>query len=156
MLTKQEVERTRSLVVRELDDYGDIAGLRKLSDQAAQAIDLDAKNERLKAELAEYAETFSEQNKALSDNIVANERLKADIAERDVCRIADNLVEMERINRMGDMADEIKRLKAKLDAVRELAGDIVWSTLGLPGYWANSIYIKSLKMLGIIDEDGDE
>jgi len=77
MLTKQEVERTRSLVVRELDDYGDIAGLKKLSDQAIEAIDLAAENERLKAELAEYAATFSEQNNALSDNIIANATLTA-------------------------------------------------------------------------------
>ena len=55
-----------------------------------------------------------------------------------------------------DLAAENEQLKSKLDAVRELVGDIVWSTLGLPDYWANSIYIKSLKMLGIIDEDGDE
>jgi hypothetical protein len=46
-------------------------------DQAVAAIDLAAENARLKAELAEYAETFSEQNNALSDNIIANARLKA-------------------------------------------------------------------------------
>jgi len=78
MLTKREVERTRSLVVHELDDYGDIAGLRKLSDQAIVAIDLDAENERLKAELAEYAETFSEQNKALSDHIIKLDAVSAE------------------------------------------------------------------------------
>ena len=49
-----------------------------------------------------------------------NDRLKQDFAAlTDVKRIADNLVEMERINRMGDMADEIKRLKAKLNKIEE-------------------------------------
>jgi hypothetical protein len=52
--------------------------------QDAEAVEhctvlLDAlkENAQLKAELAEYAETFSEQNNALSDNIIANARLKA-------------------------------------------------------------------------------
>ena len=55
-----------------------------------------------------------------------------------------------------DLAAENERLKAKLDAVRELADDIVWSTSGRPVWWANSVNIKSLKILGIIDKDGDE
>lgn len=56
------------------------------------AIDLAAENAQLKAELAEYAATFSEQNKALSDNIIANARLKAKLdavraeCEEDRCR----------------------------------------------------------------------
>lgn len=78
MLTEQEVERTRSLVVRELDDYGDIAGLKKLSDQAISAITLATENARLKEELTEYAETFSEQNKALSDHIIKLDAVKAE------------------------------------------------------------------------------
>lgn len=90
MLTKQEVERTRSLVVRELDDYGDIAGLKKLSDQAISAITLATENARLKEELTEYASTFSEQNKALSDNIVANATLKAKLdAIKEICMHGD-------------------------------------------------------------------
>ena len=122
MLTKQEVERTRSLVVRELDDYGDIAGLRKLSDQAISAIDLDAENARLKADLTTLT---------------------------DVKRVADNLVEMERINRMGDLAAENKLLRAKLDAVRELAMEETYGT-------ANMSWSKAMKnILGILDRDGD-
>lgn len=49
----------------------------EVCNQAIAAIDLAAENERLKAELVEYAETFSEQNNALSDHIIANARLKA-------------------------------------------------------------------------------
>jgi hypothetical protein len=40
--------------------------------------DLQAENKRLKAELAEYAETFSEQNKALSDHIIKLAAVRAE------------------------------------------------------------------------------
>jgi len=47
-------------------------------DQCVAAIDLAAENERLKAKLAEYAETFSEQNKALSDHIIKLDAVSAE------------------------------------------------------------------------------
>ena len=79
-----------------------------------------------------------------------NERLKADLsALTDVRRVADNLVEMERINRMGDLAAENKLLRAKLDAVRELAMEETYGT-------ANMSWSKAMKnILGILDRDGD-
>ena len=50
----------------------------EVCNQAIAAIDLAAENERLKAELAEYAETFSEQNNALSDHIIKLDAVKAE------------------------------------------------------------------------------
>jgi phosphoglycerate-specific signal transduction histidine kinase len=89
--------------------------------QDAEAVEhctvlLDAlkENAQLKAELAEYAETFSEQNNALSDNIIANERLKA-----------------------------------KLDAVRNLATEETYGTANMS--WPKAMHA----VLAIIDKDGD-
>lgn len=77
MLTEKQIDQTMAELhdgIRSLDIWD---ALWLMGAQAKQAIDLAAENEQLKAELAEYAETFSEQNKALSDHIIANARLKA-------------------------------------------------------------------------------
>lgn len=90
MLTKGELERCwKTRPMRE----------REVFDQAVAAIDLAAENAQLKAELAEYAEAFSEQNNALSDNIIANARLKAKLddagCEIDRCHDKINAVTAE-------------------------------------------------------------
>jgi hypothetical protein len=77
MLTEKQIDQAIAELhdgIRSLDIWD---ALWLMGAQAKQAIDLAAENEQLKAELAEYAETFSEQNKALSDHIIANARLKA-------------------------------------------------------------------------------
>jgi predicted nuclease with TOPRIM domain len=139
MLTKQEVERTRSLVVRELDDYGDIAGLKKLSDQAMSAIDLAAENERLKAKAKHYVcirernrETIDDLKGKLNASESENERLKAELAE-----YAETFSEQN-----NALSDHI----IKLDAVRTECEE--WRQTGRP--------LSPMRLLAIIDKDGED
>ena len=76
MLTKEQIlSRMRGF---DCPKYLTESCWQPIYDQCVAAIDLAAENERLKAELAEYAETFSEQNKALSDHIIKLDAVKAE------------------------------------------------------------------------------
>ena len=128
MLTQDEIERARSLVAGGLDDIGDIKTLKKIADQAVTAIALADENERLKADLT---------------------------ALTDVKRVADNLLEMERINRMGDLAVENARLKAKLDAVCEVCDDALVQAGACEDDWSHGGASVASDILAIIDKDGE-
>lgn len=84
MLTKAEI--LRKMNGFECPEYLVTPCWQPIYDQCVAAIDLAAENERLKAELAEYIETFEEQNRSLGDSIIECDQLRAKLdAVKEEC-----------------------------------------------------------------------
>lgn len=113
MLTKEIIN-----VMRLQIGEGDCNFLREICGQAALACDLQAEVDRLKAEYTELDEAATVLKSANDIMFAENERLKGDIARIDIPRIVDNLLEMERINRMADLQAENERLKETVAKIK--------------------------------------
>ena len=141
MLTKDEI--LRKMAGFDCPSYLHESCWQPIYDQCVEAIDLAAENEELKEDQRRGNQKIKEVSMAYGKLQAENARLKADLsALTDVRRVADNLLEMERINRMGDLAAENKLLRAKLDAVRGRCKRTPMSAV-------------AIEVLEILDKDGD-
>ena len=125
MLTREQIDRYRVYDCGGDGQDCDCPLLRKILDQARQAIDLAAENERLKADIT---------------------------ALTDVRRVADNLVEMERIK----LQAENERLKAKLAEIKAECNKAMLVKNPLKHAGCLLLFGDKLNnILAIIDKDGE-